>query len=542
NGIKDISENGLQNWWIKISGNGNDSVLTDESGVYSFDSLLAGNYVVSAKLQEGWSQTFPSSPGTYLLTISSGTTFSGNDFGVFQSSSITGMKFFDGNANGAKDEGENGIANWKILLSGDKTDSLLTDANGNYTFGSLLAGNYTVSEVNQDGWQQTFPAFPGTYSVTLAIGENATEKDFGNFSDTLKLRTFNFSVELSKKAAKLKFSKDSVLKESPNLATAVEAVFAKIGKSGATFLGVPQTDAALAKQYAWIFYKKAMDLGKLFTSMHRGLAMPLDSLRTGTKTIKLSKAIKADRKKYDNVGIEQGVLFNLNLKASELGITPTGLGSLLLDTNVILAGRSLQDSSLAYIGKLFDSIMTYPQQFEITNSYEYVKLSIFADSILRHLNNAFAQTLADSNFRIDTNGVIVGKNSYALYLKGTRLTKEVGLLKRNVGKSSSTNFMAFGATDTPENFSLMQNYPNPFNPLTTIHYALPTIGVVTLKIYNVLGQEVATLLNNEELEEGLHEVQFDASRLSSGVYFYRLTVVQNSILSYTETKKMILLK
>jgi len=538
NGTKDVGELGIENWEMKLDSASTDSTLSDANGNYLFNSLLAGNYVVSAKLQEGWSQTFPASPSSYSLTVSSGTTFSGKDFGVFQSSSISGMKFFDGNANGSKEEGENGIANWKILLTGDKTDSALTDANGNYTFGSLLAGNYTVSEVNQDGWQQTMPAFPGTYTVSLVTGEQATGKDFGNFTDTLKLRTFNFSVDLSKKATKLKFSKDSVLKESPNLATAVEAVFSKIGKSGATFLGIPQTDAALAKQYAWIFYKKAMDFGKLFTSRHRGLAMPLDSLRTSTKTIKLSKAIKADRKKFDNVGIEQGVLFNLNLKASELGVTPTGLGSLLLDTNVIVAGRSLQDSSLAYIGTLFDSVMTYPQEYEITNTFEYVKLSIFADSILRHFNNAFSQELADSNYRIDTNGVIVGKNPYALYLKGVRLTGEVNLLKRGVGKSASANSV-FGSGDVPENFSLKQNYPNPFNPFTVIRYSLIANSRVTLKIYNVVGQEVATVLNSTMLDKGEHEIQFDASNLSSGVYFYRISINngENSAM-----KKMMLLK
>jgi hypothetical protein len=94
----------------------------------------------------------------------------------------------------------------------------------------------------------------------------------------------------------------------------------------------------------------------------------------------------------------------------------------------------------------------------------------------------------------------------------------------------------------PELFSLEQNYPNPFNPLTTIHYTLSTPALVSLKVYNVLGQEVATLIHSREMDEGMYEVQFDASGLTSGVYFYRIDVAQNGISSYTATRKLLLIK
>jgi len=85
-------------------------------------------------------------------------------------------------------------------------------------------------------------------------------------------------------------------------------------------------------------------------------------------------------------------------------------------------------------------------------------------------------------------------------------------------------------------FKLDQNYPNPFNPSTTISYQLPTSGQVTLKVYNILGDEVASLIN-EEKPAGSYEVKFDASQLSSGIYFYKLQTG-----SFIETKKMMLLK
>jgi hypothetical protein len=88
----------------------------------------------------------------------------------------------------------------------------------------------------------------------------------------------------------------------------------------------------------------------------------------------------------------------------------------------------------------------------------------------------------------------------------------------------------------PDKFSLEQNYPNPFNPSTSIQYAVGNRQFVQLKVYDILGNEVATLVN-EEKSPGTYEVEFNATQLSSGVYFYRLQAGD-----FIETKKMILLR
>ncbi len=85
-------------------------------------------------------------------------------------------------------------------------------------------------------------------------------------------------------------------------------------------------------------------------------------------------------------------------------------------------------------------------------------------------------------------------------------------------------------------FRLEHNYPNPFNPSTTIRYALPRSGHVTLKVYNLLGHEIANLVN-EDKAPGRYEARWDASQFASGVYFYRLVAG-----SFTETKKLVLLR
>ncbi len=89
----------------------------------------------------------------------------------------------------------------------------------------------------------------------------------------------------------------------------------------------------------------------------------------------------------------------------------------------------------------------------------------------------------------------------------------------------------------PEDFTLGQNYPNPFNPATSIDFGITYWGFITLKIFDVLGNEVAVLMN-ENKTAGNYRVNFDGSNLSSGVYFYTLSVNGNT----ADTKRMVLLK
>jgi hypothetical protein len=92
------------------------------------------------------------------------------------------------------------------------------------------------------------------------------------------------------------------------------------------------------------------------------------------------------------------------------------------------------------------------------------------------------------------------------------------------------------SSNVPSEFSLQQNYPNPFNPTTNIKFNIPKRDNVTLKVFNILGKEVATLVK-ENLKAGTYEVKFDGGNLSSGIYFYKLETQ-----SYKETKKMVLIK
>lgn len=130
---------------------------------------------------------------------------------------------------------------------------------------------------------------------------------------------------------------------------------------------------------------------------------------------------------------------------------------------------------------------------------------------------------------IEVSAVVINPSNGALIA----FTSNGGIYVNN---SPVTSIGVKGESDVPGAYSLSQNYPNPFNPSTVIRFAIPVAGNVELRIYNSLGEKVADLVDGFT-EAGSHTVQFDASRLPSGIYFYRLVSG-----SFVETKRMVLIK
>ena len=149
------------------------------------------------------------------------------------------------------------------------------------------------------------------------------------------------------------------------------------------------------------------------------------------------------------------------------------------------------------------------------------------------------------------NGTMVNKWKWTLGANGTAVPKKLGgndffgatatdeMYMDDYSYMPGANWIT-GITQNgntvPVEYTLSQNYPNPFNPTTKINFALPKSGLVTMKIYDILGKEVATLVN-EVKNAGSYTVDFNASNLTSGVYFYKV-----SVNGFSEVKKMLLLK
>lgn len=120
-----------------------------------------------------------------------------------------------------------------------------------------------------------------------------------------------------------------------------------------------------------------------------------------------------------------------------------------------------------------------------------------------------------------------------LFLFSMQLFAGIGVGYSKIGTISAVNKDIDLA---PKTYSISQNFPNPFNPSTVITYSIPVSSNVIINVYNVLGELITTLVN-ENQEAGIYKVNFDAQGLSNGVYFYKIQAG-----NYTETKKMLLLK
>jgi predicted GH43/DUF377 family glycosyl hydrolase len=146
------------------------------------------------------------------------------------------------------------------------------------------------------------------------------------------------------------------------------------------------------------------------------------------------------------------------------------------------------------------------------------------------------------NFRLLTPCVIFENNIYKMWYTGSNnATWRIGFAATD---SSAVTSIKDNTDLSLTNYSLFQNYPNPFNPSTTISWQSPVGSWQTLKVYDLLGREIATLVN-EEKPAGSYEVEFNASQLSSGVYFYTLTASDASLRSgqnFKQTKRMVLIK
>jgi hypothetical protein len=158
-----------------------------------------------------------------------------------------------------------------------------------------------------------------------------------------------------------------------------------------------------------------------------------------------------------------------------------------------------------------------------------------------------AQPLAISMEQCGATGTLTGYSMRFTTATGSRRIYSVGGCPY-VYSGVSTNIINCGVSLTvisgvtpitskiPNEYKLEQNYPNPFKPVTKINFALPKAGNVSLKVYDMLGREVAVLVNENRIA-GSHTVDFDGSAFTSGAYFYRLE--SNG---FTDTKKMILIK
>ncbi len=304
----------------------------------------------------------------------------------------------------------------------------------------------------------------------------------------------------------------------PNEGNVRDTVFKHGVFANGLYLGYPRLDSP--RLYAWEIFTGSLYIR--YALPQNGTPRPLSEIYGRTLYGALHNP---SVHRYNNLLSGELLTLKLNIAASDVGITEPNLGELIFK-DPSNSSNPLNNKSLRQIAAFTDSTMTYWRLF--TKGLDYAALA----SWLGKINLAF-------NAPLDT-----------VSLSPLKLTKvlpafSVPFLAANPAPPPvipSFQPIADVVDQEPQSFELFQNYPNPFNPMTTIEFTTAEEVYVSLKVFNVLGQEIKTLIDHQLADPGRQVVDFNGSALPSGVYFYRLSQEDMNGFVTTQTKKMMLLK
>ena len=324
----------------------------------------------------------------------------------------------------------------------------------------------------------------------------------------------------------------------PNRVNALYESFLRGGFNSTNGLVVGETRVDSPKYYGWLQSAKFTDVMKTLIvkrnlTMHNGKPNAMISYNNGKRLYKRLNSIPAT--KHNNILIADMIALKLNIVASAMGITQRGFGELIYNDSTFIPSKGisniLNSKTISEIALFADSMLMGYYSGGEHLPYDQSIYDNLHWSISR-INNAFEGPIDTLSF------------ADSLVYKGIRLLVEIPYLRANPASVPFKIVTAQLSYEVPETYMLYQNYPNPFNPSTTIQFDLPEQMKVTLRVHNILGQEIARLLDAEDFEEGSHEIEFAPDNLSSGVYFYTIEAYSPDLkaISYTSTRKMILMK
>ncbi len=355
--------------------------------------------------------------------------------------------------------------------------------------------------------------------------------------------TTNGIIQGKKKTQKIGvvFTTNIIRLPMPNIVTALDQMMRQAFPLRTDFLNIGLLDpihGVKKDTFRYVQHKKYNDVlktlikdygrkGYLLQDSLAGCMTQFDDKRKGFRH---GAVIKAKLKtlppdKHRNRLLGEDLVLKVNILFSQAEYTPAGLGELLIN----LPESPFNGLTLDSLTKLADEYLTFCQIASVPAATP----DEVAD-LLAMINNAFDATL-------DT----VSWSGSKIVYNGGRPVGDIDFLTRQVGVSPKIIPDLSGQYATvPLVYAVAQNYPNPFNPSTMIEMTLPEEALVTVRVYNMLGQEIAVLTDHEVYEEGVATLQFDARGLASGIYYYRVQMndVVTGATKFVSTRKMILVK
>ncbi|MBI5214259.1 MAG: T9SS type A sorting domain-containing protein, partial [Ignavibacteriae bacterium] len=524
NGVKDVGENGLSGWTINVTGTNpvnNQTVTTAAGGNYTISNLAADTYTIALQMQTNWSATVPVT-ATYTVAITNGIDTTGFTFGAVTAGSGTMMRTFTPQELGVKKAVKKKNVNTKFTFhfvnrTRQSVDGLSVEFNGSVSSIEVhtpFSIYYDTDQRGQD-WEFRGTTIAPGETVTVTGYTNSKAMDAGKYWWTSGGQIIEWTKGFLRPTEKIN------LLPMPNMANVRDDVFARMG---GILVGVARPDSK--KVYGWVNLTKSADFQRSMYDKHEhyGPARGFTVYGKGPKVMGQLRNMPPSR--YNNKLFAHVTALKFSIEASALQVTPAGLGELIYDEGT----NPLSGLQLKEIVRKIDTALTY---WRHRSPAEYINY----DTTLGKILNAFSGSMDTTSW------------GDSLVLEGTRPISDVSFLRVNPNVPpviKSRENVVTVEEETPEKFALNQNYPNPFNPVTNFGFRIADLGLVTLKVYDMLGREVATLIDKQETEEGEYEFQFDGSNLPSGVYAYRLTVESTNdegvSRTFTDVKRMMLLK
>lgn len=541
NNIKDDQDSGLSNWYVILEGNShyntfvNLSTLTNSQGEFTFENLLPGNYTVNQIAKSSWRQTYPTALQPHFVQLGPEEVRSDIYFGnIYDTTFNLAFRTFNSDSFALA---------YKPVKK--KPDKIFWQTNW------IKPSDFSIMDsVRSVTISFKRPPILGSISVTkicsVSIDLNQLTIFFNQYlqpNDSIKIS--GLSMKLKPQATKwiiFRYDDSVSTKRFVNLIdfyearypmpNAVNVLEAGAGNNLRVGIGGPHT--VLHRTYKDVMKSLIDKYGR----MHIGDARCLDKFTNRVSIKRQQNSLTPT--KGNNKLFAEAVALKANIKASDFGIIPQGFGNLIFDEG---GDNPMNGMSIRGIATTLDLYMSSYDDFSISPQCLMPPVWSGLDpetlyTKIRMINDAFCGPIDTISF------------ASRLQLKPVKLLSEVPFLRLD----SSYNFVSYPIHDEesveiPDKFVLLQNYPNPFNPNTLIEFYLPEEAIVTVELYNVLGQRVATILNKQEFDGGWNEVEISADqlKLASGIYYYKFSVSlhssdENKHKEFTEIKRMVYIK
>ncbi|HYQ85681.1 MAG TPA: YCF48-related protein [Bacteroidota bacterium] len=486
----------------------------------------------------------------------------------FIGGSITGLVSYDVNNNGIHDAGEPGIGGWIVKLQGMRTDSALTINNGSFAFQNVPYGAYTVKEIVQPSWTQTSPALPGLYSFTLSADTPSFSAYFGNYAPRVNASALNggwnilslplLAADLRKtslypNAISAAFSYSGSYVVLDTLGTGI-GYWLKVPSAESVWIaGIPFNRDTVELRPDWNMVgciSDSVSVGSVttipagiiashFFAYNRGYATVnmltpgkgywLKSSQSGKLVLEHTSSVSAKSEtaeRLDGPALESMSSMTIADRQGHQQTLYFGIGDL---NSSLVQGRALPP--LPPAGG-FDARFQGDRDLVLFSARER---SASARILLQTAGSPMTLSWYLRN-EVGIRYVLSDRNSANLFLL---VRADSGTITLPNSDSRSLLLSVTSSSDPsgfPTEFALFQNMPNPFNPTTRIRLSLPRAAFVSLKVFDLLGREVATLISAMR-QPGVYEAEWNASNVPTGVYLYRLVAGD-----FSDVKKMLIVR